>query len=180
MIDQKLQIEITLDHVNIWQENDGKIKPVAHWHKDEWEEDPITVLPAIQAAISLFITNQKKLLEILGFANLILNKSMENFNELIPKIKAIIAEWGSVFTGQLSLDCSPCYTNVGNLSSLVERFNAHDVDIISYDNDGNEIDSFLLTYEELDNSLLEEIFEILQDYDTDMEKTMNRCKDNNY
>jgi hypothetical protein len=105
---------------------------------------------------------------------------MPNYNEIIPKIKAIIAEWGGVSTGELSLDCSPCYTSVGSLTSLVERFNALNVDIITYDEDGNELDSFSLTYEELSNETLEEIFEALQDYDEDMIRTFNRCKDNNY
>jgi hypothetical protein len=93
---------------------------------------------------------------------------MENFNELIPKIKAITAEWGCVSTGELQLDCSPCYASVGSLTSLVERFNALDVDIITYDKDGNELDEFSLTYEELGNDVLEDIYDALQDYNEDM------------
>lgn len=100
--------------------------------------------------------------------------------KIISKIKAIIAEWGGVSTGELSLDCSPCYKSVGSLNSLVERFNAHDVDIITYDEDGNELDEFSLTYEELSNETLEDIYDALQDYDEDMIRTFNRCKDYNF
>lgn len=104
----------------------------------------------------------------------------KNYNPIIPKIKAIIEEWGAVSTGELQLDCSPCYVSVGNLTSLVEKFNLHDVDIVTYDEKGNEIDSFSEPYENLSNETLEEIFNAVEEYDIDMQRTMNRCKDNNF
>lgn len=73
MKDQKLKITITPDHIDIYRKEKGKESvSVVCWHKDEWEEDPDTVLPAISSAIELYLTNQIRLLQILGLHNLVI------------------------------------------------------------------------------------------------------------
>lgn len=99
-----------------------------------------------------------------------------NKTELIDKIKTIIATWGIVNSGELNLDCSPCYATIGNSVSLVEKFNRNDVDIVT-NLDGQEIDEFSKDYEELEQDLLTEILTVLENYDVDMQKTMERCED---
>ena len=98
-----------------------------------------------------------------------------NKTQLIEKIKTIIDRWGIVNSGELQLDCSPCYASVGNSVSIVERFNRTDVDIVT-NLDGQEIDEFSKDYEELEQDLLTEILMILDNYDADMQKTMDRCE----
>lgn len=98
-------------------------------------------------------------------------------NKMVARIKAIIAEWGTVTTGELQLDCSPAYSSIGDETvGLVERFNAHDVGVDVYSHDV-ETDSFDVPYEKLSNDLLSEILEILEEYDAGMDKTMKRCQD---
>jgi len=102
-----------------------------------------------------------------------------NKTQLIEKIQTIIENWGSVNSAELNLDCSPCYASVGNSVSLVERFNRNDVDIVT-NFDGQEIDEFSKDYEELEQDLLTEILDILENYDVDMQKIMDSCKDENF
>lgn len=73
MTNQKLSIKITPNSVDIYRKQRGKPEiPVVCWHKDEWTEDPDTVLPAISSAIELYLTNQTRLLLIMGLHNLII------------------------------------------------------------------------------------------------------------
>lgn len=98
-------------------------------------------------------------------------------NNLISKIREIIDKWGATNSAELQLDCSPSYASVGNLASLVEKFNLNSVDVVTYDKGGNEVDEFSLKYEELKTDLLEEILSVLENYAVDMDNTMERCKD---
>ncbi|MFO7968815.1 MAG: hypothetical protein R6U15_01740 [Candidatus Izemoplasmatales bacterium] len=97
----------------------------------------------------------------------------------IAKIREIISNWGETSSCELELDGSPCLTSTGsnknNFSQLIERFNFDDVTVISYHNE-LELNSFDIPYEDLREDLIDEIHEIMLDYDVDMDKTMERTK----
>lgn len=84
--------------------------------------------------------------------------------EVIEQIKEIISEYGGFSTGEVQASYSPSVPNQkGNLVHLVEYFNQDDVDVEVYD-DEIEVDSYTLTYEELDQENLEYILELAQAY----------------
>ena len=99
--------------------------------------------------------------------------------EMINECKRIIGDWGSVNTAERELDCSPCIRSVGNgkqnVSDLVERFDVDAVEVVVY-NDEIELSSYDLKYEDLDDDILAEVYEILDIYDVDMYKTQKRCE----
>lgn len=94
---------------------------------------------------------------------------------VIEKIKTIIKEWGSFNTAEVEADCSPCVNNIGRFTALAERF-GDDVEVVVYNEDGNEMDSYSLEYEELTIDILNEILILADNYDADMYKTMKRCE----
>lgn len=103
-----------------------------------------------------------------------------NKTETISAIKKIIEEWGETNTMKLELGSSPIHKTLGNsICALIENFNKTDVNVMMYHHD-NEIGNYSVSYEELEEDTLDEILLILQDYDVDMTKTMDRCKDENY
>ena len=84
--------------------------------------------------------------------------------ELITEIKEIISEYGGFGIGEVQASYSPSVPNQkGNLTHLVEYFNQDDVDVEVYNNE-IEVDSYTLTYEELDQENLEYILELAQAY----------------
>jgi len=97
----------------------------------------------------------------------------------ISRIKEIIGEWGETTTAELLADHSPCISSIGNrvnTSVLVERFGLHDVGVFTYVGDVEESEDDL-TYEELEEDVIDDILYLLEDYDTDNFKTMQRCQD---
>jgi hypothetical protein len=95
----------------------------------------------------------------------------------IKRIKDIIATWGSVTDMELGLDHSPCINSIGeNVCQLVEEFNADCVTAVTYDDD-IEIDRDDINYEDLSDDLIDEIADIIDDYETDMLKTESRSQD---
>jgi hypothetical protein len=54
-------IEITEDYIDIYHK--GEV--IVSWSKDEWMEDPETVVPALANAIHLAHSNPDRLLQIL-------------------------------------------------------------------------------------------------------------------
>jgi len=96
--------------------------------------------------------------------------------EMIDRIYHLIMEHGPISTGELQLDSSPCYHSLGdNVVALIERFRATDVNIVVYVHE-MEVDDFDLPYTVLSDDLLHEIYQILEDYDTEVDKTMKRCE----
>ena len=63
-----------------------------------------------------------------------------------------------------------------NVSVLVERFNYEDVGIFTYNNE-TEVAEDDQPYEALSEDVIDEILDLLEDYDTDNFKTMKRCED---
>ena len=98
--------------------------------------------------------------------------------EQIAFIKKVIADWGSTTSGELALESSPCVNSLagGDVSELVESFNADDVDTVVYDRKGNEIDYNSYEYEELSEDLIDEIHGIIEEYEADMIRTEKRCQ----
>lgn len=97
----------------------------------------------------------------------------------IDRIKEIIKKWGGTTVGELSAD-SPCISGYGMhknyVVTLVEGFNLNDVDVVTYNNEIDVAEN-TLTYEELNEDVIDEILQLLEDYDTDSRKTMERCQD---
>ena len=80
--------------------------------------------------------------------------------EIIKKIKEIIAEFGGFGTGEVEADCSPCVGSLGNYVGLAEYFKLDGVEVDVYMPSGfssDPVDEYTLTYEELDRDVLVEI-----------------------
>jgi hypothetical protein len=62
---------------------------------------------------------------------------------------------------------------------LIERFNLSDVEVITYIHE-TEVDSFNVSYEDLDEDMLYDIFGELETYDIMMDKTIDSCRDEDW
>lgn len=86
---------------------------------------------------------------------------------VIKRIKRIIADWGATTSCELQLDHSPCINSMGsgknNVSQLVEHFNAETVTAVTY-HDELELGEEEIAYEDLSDDILDEILEIMEDY----------------
>ena len=87
--------------------------------------------------------------------------------EIIKKIKEIIAEFGSFGVGEVEADCSPCVGSLGNYVGLAEYFKLDGVEVNVYMPSGfssDPEDEYGMTYEELDRDVLEEILLLCEKY----------------
>ena len=87
--------------------------------------------------------------------------------EIIKKIKEIIAEFGGFGTGEVEADCSPCVGSLGNYVGLAEYFKLDGVEVDVYMPSGfssDPVDEYTTTYEELDKDVLEEILLLCEKY----------------
>lgn len=86
---------------------------------------------------------------------------------------------GETTTAELEADSSPCIsstgTNKNNVSVLVERFSINNVGVITYNNE-TEIGEDDMSYEELDEEIIDEILELLEQAEVEYDKTMERCQ----
>lgn len=99
----------------------------------------------------------------------------------IGKIKKIITEWGSTSCCELELDHSPSINSMsgGNIAELIEQFYVDGVESVVY-NDDVEINYNNYNYDELSDDILDEVLEIMEDYDTAQVKLHNSCKSENF
>lgn len=99
--------------------------------------------------------------------------------EQIAYIKKVIKEWGPTTAGELNLDHSPCVNSLGDgdVCELAESFNVDGVATTIYDRNAEEIDWWNYDYEELSDDVIDQIEEIMQEYEADMLKTEKRCQD---
>jgi len=108
-----------------------------------------------------------------------LEQEVDSKTEKILRIKEIIKEWGETTTAELEVGSSPCISSIGNGSAncsiLVEKFDKESVDIVSYVG-SMETSEDTIPYEDLEEDVIDEILDLLEDYDTDCFKTMQRCK----
>jgi len=101
--------------------------------------------------------------------------------EEIVEIKRILREHceGSTSTCELKASSSPCISSTGtnkqNVSVLVERFNSYNVETVTYLNE-TEITEDEVDYEDLSEDVINEIYQLLEDYETECEKTFKRCQ----
>lgn len=99
--------------------------------------------------------------------------------EQISEIKRIIRKWGSTSSVDLELESSPCIRSVGNgrdnISELVESFDKDSVEIITYHGE-DEIDWRNEDYEDLSEDIIDEIYNILEQYEVFNLKTLKRCE----
>lgn len=90
----------------------------------------------------------------------------------IAIIKRIIQVWGATSSCELELDGSPCLvsngSNKNNFSQLIEDFNDTHVVVYSYHNE-TELNHFEIPYEDLREDLIDEIHQIMLDYEEDQE-----------
>ena len=97
----------------------------------------------------------------------------------IAYIKKVISEWGATSDVELELDHSPCLNSIGNgkdnVSELIERFNADGVETTVYHDEITIADNNY-SYEELPDEVIDEIVEIMKNYEADMLKTEKRCQ----
>jgi hypothetical protein len=100
----------------------------------------------------------------------------------ITRIKSIITEWGSTTSGELCLESSPCVNSIDagkhGIVQLIEGFNANDVDTVTYD-DEIELSEDSIAYEDLSEELIDEIYNIIEEYENDNIKSFDSCKDEN-
>jgi hypothetical protein len=98
----------------------------------------------------------------------------------IKRIKDILGVWGATSCAELNRDHSPCKNSIGegksNVSELIEQFDANGVSAVTY-NDELEIGWNDYNYEDLSEDLIDEIADIIDNYETDMLKTESRCQD---
>jgi hypothetical protein len=103
-----------------------------------------------------------------------------NKQETIKTIRGIISEWGSLTDADMELISSPIINQVSkDHFSLVESYHLDYVGVTTY---VHEIvtDETDMSYEDLSDDTLEEILENLQTYDNYMDKTMDKCRNENF
>ncbi len=100
----------------------------------------------------------------------------------IDRIKSILSTWGMTTASELELECSPCLRSTGsnknNISELVEEFIEDYARVVTYHNE-TEIAENDVPYEDLPDDIIDEIHNIIEQYDVEMQKTMDRCKSEN-
>lgn len=98
---------------------------------------------------------------------------------IIKKIRAIIANVGHTTTGDMQSGSSPVHRSVGkDHFELAEGF-GQKVKIVEYV-DEMEITDYELDYEDLDKDTLENILSELETYEIGFDKTMDKCRNNNF
>ena len=104
----------------------------------------------------------------------------EDRSEKIRFIKKVIADWGSTSCTELELDHSPSLNSTGNgggnVCELVEQFNEDGVESIVYD-DEIELEYNNYDYEDLEDDIIDEIYDIMERYDTEQQKFKESCED---
>ena len=103
-----------------------------------------------------------------------------NKQETIKTIRGIISEWGSLTDADMELISSPIVNQVSkDHFSLAESYHLDYVGVTTYVH-GIVTDETDIPYEDLSDDTLEEILENLQTYDNYMDKTMDKCRDENF
>lgn len=101
-------------------------------------------------------------------------KDKTDRQEKIEYIKKVIREWGVVNTAELELESSPVYNSMGkDHYMLVEGFYNDWVEVVEYVHE-EETDSHNVSYEELEDCLIDAICIIIENYEADCLKTEKR------
>jgi hypothetical protein len=103
----------------------------------------------------------------------------EDRSEKIRYIKKVLNDWGNTSCTELELDHSPSLNSTGNgggnVCELVEQFNVDGVETIVYD-DEIELEYNNYSYEDLDDDIIDEIWDIMEKYETQSLKDEERMK----
>jgi hypothetical protein len=104
-----------------------------------------------------------------------------NKQETIKTIKQIISDWGgSITDAEMGLTSSPIVNQVSkDHFSLVESYHLDYVGVTTYVH-GIVTDETDMSYEDLSEDTLDEIWGICVDYEESMLKTMDKCRDENF
>lgn len=95
--------------------------------------------------------------------------------EKIVYIKNVLSTWGMTTTAELGLKSSPVYNNgTGKVCTLVEEFTEGYARLVTYDDEIN-ISEEDVPYEELPDDLIDEIYEIILNYEAEQIRTEKRC-----
>lgn len=95
--------------------------------------------------------------------------------EKIKKIKDILTVWGGTSCAERELNELPCLNSIGTICEYIEEFNADGVETVVCQDD-KILSYFNYDYEKLPEEIIDEILEIVEDYETDMLKTEKRCQ----
>jgi len=96
---------------------------------------------------------------------------------IIKRIKAIIRNIGITTNADMGLGSSPILNSIGSHTcQLLETFGVDKAKAITYVHE-METDEDYILYEDLSKELLEEILFNLENYEVDLDKTMERTKD---
>lgn len=98
---------------------------------------------------------------------------MKTKAEKIKEIDTIVTDYGSFTPSEINAG-NPVINVIGKHSVIVERINAGDVDTCEYI-EGVEVREGTLAYEELTNDLVDEIYELVLQYQVDCEKAIKRA-----
>jgi hypothetical protein len=101
----------------------------------------------------------------------------EDRSEKIRFIKRVINDWGATSCTELELDHSPSLSSTGNgggnVSELIEQFNADGVESIVYDGE-IELEYNNYAYDDLDDDIIDEIVFIMEEYEAQSMKDEER------
>jgi len=86
---------------------------------------------------------------------------------LIKKIQAIIKEFGAFTTADVQAVSSPIIASLGEVSQLAERFTHDKVVAITYDKRGDEIDEDNISYHDLTKDVLEDIYQLAENWEVE-------------
>ena len=92
-------------------------------------------------------------------------------SQLIATIVRILSTWGGTSSGELQLEASPLINAMGGMVQLAERYEVDGVTAITYGKNDEEVDETHIRYEDLEESTLQEILTIVQDYEADQIQT---------
>lgn len=100
--------------------------------------------------------------------------------EKIEFIKKVLFTWGDTSTTELELESSPVYNNLtGKICTLVEEFTEDYVRVVTYDDDIyiHEVD---IPYEKLSDELIDEIYDLIEQYNIVQEKLYDSIRDEDF
>jgi hypothetical protein len=100
---------------------------------------------------------------------------------IIKRIKEYVSKNdGEITTADCEADSSPVIASLGkNTFQLAETFGFHKVTAVTYVHD-TETDEDYIPYEDLKKDVLEEILRLVENYVDGLEKTMDKCRGENW
>lgn len=120
-------------------------------------------------------------MSVVEFDNIVNEAEFFDFNsdrsEKIRFIKKVLDDWGATNCAELELDHSPSMNSMsdGNISEVIESFDVDGVDTIVYD-DEVELEWNNYNYEELSDDIIDEIYDIMEQYEIEQLKLNKNCK----